>query len=479
MRSDLPVIRGQARLSPYLPAFIYVAAFLATLWAAHNVVTDQDPFWHIAVGRWILEHGAVPHRDLFSHSMPGAPWVAHEWLSEAFIALIFDHFGWAGLVVLVAAVFAAALTLLAVYLQRDLAAVPTLAATFGAWGLCLGHLHARPHVFGLPLLVIWFATLDRARAERRAPPWPMAALMALWANLHGGFVLGLALAALLAAEAIFEAPDGVRLRTAARWGAFGALSLLAALATPNGFAGLTLPFSLARMDFALSTIGEWKSPNFQHLQPLELWLLLGLVGAMTFGLKFPLTRTAIVLALLHLALSHLRFAEALGLLAPLVLAPALAAQLPAWRSEPAGAAAKTRHLTSLAAAAVIAVAATAFVRIGVTNESNRFAPTAAVDFVRRQSIAGPVFNDYKFGGYLIYSGFRPFVDGRADMYGDAFLKRSFTVSELPSILAQYGVAWTLLEPEDPRAALLDRLPGWRRAYADEIAVVHLRDVDGR
>jgi hypothetical protein len=99
--------------------------------------------------------------------------------------------------------------------------------------------------------------------------------------------------------------------------------------------------------------------------------------------------------------------------------------------------------------------------------------------VRRQSIAGPVFNDYKFGGYLIYSGFRPFIDGRADMYGDAFLKRSFTLSELPAILTQYGVAWTLLEPEDPRAVLLDRLPGWRRAYADEIAVVHLRDVDGR
>jgi hypothetical protein len=473
MRSDLPTILGRARLDAALPAVVFAVAFLAALAAARNIIADQDPFWHIAVGRWILEHGAVPHRDLFSHTMPDAPWVAHEWLSEAVIAWAYDHCGWAGLAALAAGAFAAALALLAGYLERWLPPVPTLLAVFGAFGLCLGHLHARPHVFGLPLMVVWFATLDRARAERRRPPFWLAAVMLLWANLHGGYVLGLGLAALIGAEAVFEAAARERARTALGWSAFGALALLAALATPNGLAGLALPFNLARMDYALSAIGEWRSPDFHHPQPLELWLYAGLVGALTFGAKIPLTRTAILIVLMHLALTYVRFAEIAGLVAPLVLAPAIAPQFRTTRA--IGEAAPARRAGVALAALIALLASAAFVRTGVGNDNNPFAPTAAVEFVKREAIAGPVFNDYKFGGYLIYSGVKTFVDGRADMYGDAFLKRFFTMSELPAMLAQYGIGWTLLDPNDPRVALLDHLPGWRRVYGDAIAVVHQRD----
>jgi len=87
-------------------------------------------------------------------------------------------------------------------------------------------------------------------------------------------------------------------------------------------------------------------------------------------------------------------------------------------------------------------------------------------------LTGPVFNDYEFGGYLIFSGIAPFVDGRTDVYGDAFLKRAATPNELPALLEQYAVAWTLLDPSDARTALLDHLPGWRQVYGDDIAVVH-------
>jgi hypothetical protein len=67
--------------------------------------------------------------------------------------------------------------------------------------------------------------------------------------------------------------------------------------------------------------------------------------------------------------------------------------------------------------------------------------------------------------------------GRADMYGDAFIKRYRQIEKLPSLLTQYGITWTLLDPDDPRVTLLDYLPGWRRVYADEIAVVHVRSED--
>jgi hypothetical protein len=377
-------------------------------------------------------------------------------------------------------VFAAALALLSRFLLRFLAPIYAIPLVLGAWGLCLGHLHPRPHVFGLPLLVIWFAVLDRRRLEERVPSLLFASIIVLWANLHGGYMVGLALAALLAGEAVFDAPDWRRSKTAiAGWGGFLLLALLAALATPNGIAGFAMPLGFMQSHFAVSMIGEWKSPDFQTPQPLEIWILLALLGILSFGLRLPVTRIVILFVLLHMALAYQRFAEVLGLIAPLLLAPAIAMQL-----RPAGDARLQAFGGSLAkpaspagvalAALIVAVLGAAFVHRGIDNQNHRFAPTAAVAFVQQQHVAGPVFNDYEFGGYLIFSGIAPFIDGRADMYGDAFLRRYAEVAALPDMLDQYRIVWTLLERHDPRVALLDRLPDWQRIYGDDVAVVHRR-----
>ena len=103
----------------------------------------------------------------------------------------------------------------------------------------------------------------------------------------------------------------------------------------------------------------------------------------------------------------------------------------------------------------------------------------AISAAEAQHVEGPVFNDYNFGGYLIFRGIKPFIDGRY-FYGDPFIRRyveavSLKGNELPVLLAQYGIRWTLLQPDQPAVALLDHLSGWRRVYADEIAVVHVRD----
>jgi hypothetical protein len=463
-----------------LPAWVFLVVFAATLATARHILTDQDPYWHIAAGRWIIAHGAVPHHDVFSFSMAGAPWVPHEWLAEVILAAAYEQLGWAGLVVGTAILFATTLALLVALLRRYLPPSAALVATLGAWGLCVAHLHARPHVFGLLLLVVWLGVLVRARHEERAPSPAFALLMVLWANLHGGFVLGLVLAALLAGEALFEAADRPSLLRAARgWGLFGGLALLAAIATPGGLSGLILTFDLMRMPFALSTINEWRSPDFQYLQPLEIWLLLAVLGALSAGVRLPVTRIAMLLLLLHEALAHRRFAEILGLAAPLLLAPALAIRLRATGTARLDRALATatdasRPLGLALAAIATAGAATAMMHSGITNDSGRFAPSAAVSFAKDHQLNGPVFNDYEFGGYLIFSGIAPFIDGRADMYGDAFLKRAATPGELPALLDQYAVAWTLLDPSDARVVLLDHLPGWRRLYADDIAVVHVR-----
>ena len=187
--------------------------------------------------------------------------------ARSFSPWLFDHFGWTGLVIAAAFCVAAALAMLLRVLLRTLAPVHAMIATVLACGLAIPHALSRPHIFTLPILVAWVAALVRARSEDRAPSLWLAPLMVLWANLHGGYMFGLVLAALLAGEAVLAAPDWrSRLGAARGWGLFGAWSLVAALITPFGIDGLLLPFRLTQMSYALGQLTEWQSPNFQKLR---------------------------------------------------------------------------------------------------------------------------------------------------------------------------------------------------------------------
>src|SRR5258706_466820 len=115
-----------------------------TLVAGRAVIGDPDAYWHIATGRWIIAHGAVPHADLFSHTMSGAAWVAHEWLAEIVMAAIYDGLGWHGLAAMTGLFGGIALALFARAMLRSFEPVHALMAVAGAWLMLLPHWLARP-----------------------------------------------------------------------------------------------------------------------------------------------------------------------------------------------------------------------------------------------------------------------------------------------------------------------------------------------
>jgi hypothetical protein len=120
------------------------------------------------------------------------------------------------------------------------------------------------------------------------------------------------------------------------------------------------------------------------------------------------------------------------------------------------------------------------VLLPVTRPHGPNAPIEAVAHVPAALAAQPVFNEYGFGGYLILAGIKPFIDGRADMYGSDFLHRYLTITRpdraaLDAVLRDYKVRWTILSPENPAVQLMDGMPGWHRLYADRVAVVHVAD----
>ncbi len=479
---------GRSRYGLSLPLIFGLGLYALIAGHGGAVLHDPDTDLHIAVGRWIIAHRAVPHHGIFSGTMAQAPWVAHEWLGEVVLAWLFDTFGWAGLVAVTAFCAAAAVAMLLRELLRSFVPVHAMIATALAVTLVIPHVLARPHILSLPILVAWAAGLVRARGENRAPAVRLAPLMVLWANLHGGYLFGLGLVAMLAAEAVLLAPDWrTRREAAGGWGFFGVLAVGAALLTPYGVDGLLLPFRLTGMSFAMGQLVEWRSPDFQSFEPLELWLAVVLFAGFSLGWRLPPTRLLLLLLLLHMALQHRRHGELVGLVAPLLLAPALAPQL---RALTAGRSAgpvdrslaelaKPAPLRGVALAGAVLVAVSAAVLHGAAARSDVAMPAAALAAVEATHVTGQVLNDYGFGGYLIFAGIAPFIDGRAELYGDEFIKRYVQAmllesNELPKLLEQYGIVWTLIAPERPAALLLDHLHGWRRLYADDVAVVHVR-----
>jgi hypothetical protein len=479
---------GWRALLPSWPLVVGLFAFALTLAHPESVLSDPDTYMHIAAGRWTFLHGALPMHDPFSYTKAGAPWVVHEWLAEIVLAAVYNAGGWSGLVLLTGASFAASAALLTRLLLRTCEPYSALIAALLGCAVTLGHLLARPHMLALPLMVLWCGVLFRARDENGAPPLWLLSVMALWANLHASFMFGLAFAGFLGGEAVMSPASGVSRRGEAwRWGSFVLLAIVAAFCTPNGIAGLTQPFRLMAMP-ALQQIKEWRSPDFQHFLTLEIWLL-GLVAlGFTTGIRLPPTRLILIMGLCHMALQHVRYVDLLGFIAPLAVAASLgteiAARMRAVPFSPLG-----RSIVGLArpAPAPAVVLSLAFAILfslplllpPVRRADSSVTPARALAAAANMGLLNkPVFNSYGFGGYLIFRGVPPFIDGRAELYGNAFLMRLFKAGQdrrrLAAFLDHHHVAWALLSPQESPALLLDGMPGWRRAYSDRHAVIDVR-----
>ena len=469
--------RFTASLSSVPPLMAALAFTLVVACGAHALL-DPDTYWHIATGNWILQHLAVPHRDPFSATMAGERWIDLEWLSQVLMALAYKAGGWSGLVLLVALALALAIGLLAHELGHWLEPLPTEILALLAAFSTLPNLLARPHVIALPVMAVWAAGLVNARAESRAPRWALVPLMTLWANLHGSFAIGFVLAAALGVEAVIAAGAGRR-KAAVDWSLFIGASLLAACLTPNILRGLIHPVAVMNMPASMNAISEWQSPDFHSWQPIEIWLLVALYFALARGVRLPLMRVLLLLGLLHAGLVHARYQMLLGVLGPLILAEPLGRFL---RGRPATASHgfDPARLTICAGVAIAALALTVALLIHpLARTADRVTPRAALDHVAPGIARLAVFNSYDFGGYLIFRGLRPYVDGRADVHGDAFIAAYLDLlrprkDKLEAALRDHAIAWTLLKPDDGAVAVLDALPGWQRLYADDVAVVHVR-----
>ena len=484
-----PKVESPAKLWLW-PLAMGVGVYFVAIYFAPKLLLDPDTFSHIAVGRWIIEHRALPFHDPFSYTFQGKLWVPHEWLSEVVFASIYRYFGWGGICAITALSFGVALALLTRRLMDWLDPPrPAIAAAF-AYFLSEHHVLARPHVLAMPFMVLWISGLISAREAKRAPSFALLPVMTIWCNLHGGFILGLVFCVLLGCEAVFDAKGHARWEVARHWGVFTVCAVGCALISPNGFDGILFPLRMMQMTSALTLVGEWRSPDFHEFHALELWIAMVIVGGFSFGIRLPVTRVLMVLLLLHQALFSMRNAELLGFIAPLLVAAPLARQLAARQviaHQPIGASTAYpafgsvlgRAIVLCLFAAIIFIPSAALLNARGIRPAQNIAPESALTAARSAGLVGPVFNSYNFGGYLTFKGIPTFIDGRADPYTDEFIDETFAAEDrggkpLIDLLDQYKVKWTLLPPRSAAAGLLDHLDHWERVYGDEYAVVHRR-----
>jgi len=446
------------------------------LGSASTIFDDGDVSWHIATGQWILAHGQVPRTDPFSFTMTGQPWVAYEWLAEVIYALGFNLAGYAG----VGAIVAIAMMILhfIIFSQlRHRVDPAALLLAFMAMDITLApFMLARPHVLVWPILAGWTAGLLRARDQARPPPLALALLMLVWANLHGSFVIGFVIAGACALDALVAARwDRRALR---QWIMFGVLSLAAALVNANGLAGVLHPLTVAGMD-TLSLIQEWQ-PSTPQKTPWFFAILLAMVAGMLIKrARLRPGELALLLVMLAMALWQVRHQSWLAIVAVLVLTPYLAG---ARREDalPMFASPKERRIGISLAGGAAVLLVLGRLTVPLIPDENGANPRGLIANIPDAMKSEPVLNGYTLGGPLILAGIKPYVDGRADMYGDLFVADYSAMTEgdvarFNRAVQKYGIRWTILPAgHSPLVKALDSSKGWRRVYADKVGVIHVR-----
>lgn len=466
----------------------------AMAWLALFPISSVDAYYHLAIGKRILEDRAIPERGVGSATFGSAPWHDNEWgfqLLAAAIApterdasgvLVLTQGGRVALISLRAATLAGTLLLLSGLMRRrGVDSLTRAAALVLVAFLTFGNLFwdVRPQILSYlgTAAILWLLERHREGAGWALPV--SLGVVAVWANVHGAFILGVLL---LGAEAAGDLAEGIRDPDARRRGlrllAATAAAAVAACLNPLGWRQVAHPFLYVLRPEIHEANAEWTRPDLLHLPLLVLTVAAWIAATIAAGRPrlSDLAKVGLTLVLFSTAIRHLPIAA-------IVLVPALAAASAAaaergGRRRIAAPFATGSTLSRAAAAllvvvAIVALSGAKFVGIvpAFEERTTRPMPERGARVVAEGRVAGAGFNAYRFGGFLMFRLWpeeRVFMDGRNDLYG-AFRNEVYTpiLETAPGWReawererARYDVGWALLDEASPLARALTTAPGW-------------------
>lgn len=468
---------GPSRAERAPRIFAMAALFLAALVSTWPT-TDPDLWWHLADGRYFLANG-VPSTDPFSLTMRGAEWVAHEWLADIFMFRIEDTLGLVALPIVYGLLVGAAW--LAIYVTVPGEPFRKLVLV-GLVGVGIAPVvAARPQMNTLVLLALLIVLTERIRTGRTSAAWfwVLVPMVILWANLHAGFYTSFAYLGAVAAGSLIDRRFGSSDRALSRPALLhlaGALvvSFFGILLTPHGSTLWTYPFATLGDPVSQQSLVEWASPNFSNLflWPYLLYVLVGLIG---IAIRRPRPDAADLLlyaGTLAASLFSVRHIALHGVVSLPIL-------IRLWAPP------RETQLSRVFALGLVVVALAGYglqVQRTVNNNETAVAarfPVTALEYLRDTGLdESRIYNDFPWGGYLLWNGIPPFIDGRTDMYGPEFLEDTLDALFLregwEEPLNRFDIETALLTPTAPLTQMLEQRPDWTEVYRDERAVVFVR-----
>jgi hypothetical protein len=475
---------------------LFVVASLFGYWYVATRYADTDMFWHLATGRWILENGAIPTTDVFSWwgIANHRSWVPQGWLFDVGAYGLYALGKYTAVYVGVGLLEGAlAVLFFTVARLRGLSTLWASLLTFVSLLGTLDYVVARPQIVTYCLLLACVVLLEKKRFFWALP------IIAVGVNVHGGMWV-----VYLAVYALYAWPE--------RW-KWIAGALVAAGINPQPFATYAYPFM---------AYGSASTKQILEYAPTALWSLgasfwtyfVVFVLVMLRRVRIPWKEGAFCLALVVLGLTGVRHVVWMYVLVVPILAPYLvltaetlarealerfagwrAAHKPAAGSQPKfweetggdETAADTTETVTAAAdvpgrrpgaqiriealmALVLALASVGFLWADVTAsyDPESYYPVAMVQYLQEHDIT-KIYTSYNEGGFLIFKGYQPLLDGRfdpfvahyagdLDIFSDYLAVGSFRM-DMGFFLRKYGIT-KLMMPSDELALLLQQNPAF-------------------
>ena len=478
--STAPAPSPSRNLDP-VKVLVYILLFSwFPLQAMHYAnVSDPDIWWHMRTGEWILQQHAIPHADPFSVS--GLPWVAYSWLFDVFIYQVSLHWDLVGILAYTIAMW----LVITGFLFRLIRSL--LPNFWFASGLTLAASLATSRIFGprpglvttLFFILTLHTLLDAERTGEARKLWLLPALFVIWANIHIQFVYGLFVIGVFAIDPLLARIMGYRpetkLTNRTLWLALAA-STIATFINPYGVGVYRVLWDFFRQPKLYSLVIETQPMKFNHFTH---YLAVGLaVLAVAAMIRSREPRPAWILLLLWATISGIHAERDVWVIA--IIAAAIIASF-----KPRSKVVLGPYPNRIAIVGVAAIVLLGFTWVMPSNRAllsrvARVYPIGTVAYIHEHHLQGPIFNDFNWGGFLIYAlpDTPVSIDGRTNVHGAARIENSWNTWNL-------GPNWErdpnftnakliIAEPTLPLTKSLEHDPHFQLAFNDGVSLLFVR-----
>jgi hypothetical protein len=460
---------------------------------------EPDLWIHMLTGATTLRTGHIPRFDTYSYAAANMPWHNHEWLSQVALAFFYAHLGVFGLKLLKLICSSILIVALAIGISAS-DAVPRfqrLTLILSAVAIST-QMQFRPQLFTFMMIAVVMMALALEVYRRDATLWPLLPMFTLWANFHGGYIVGLGAMGIATAVMFAQGWLGDAGRLPSAW-KLALVTLGCALAT------LINPFGVGLWTGVAHSVGDplirqviadwvpltkmmltnWRTDPKELLQYVApILMFAGFVAAFALAPDLDDAPIAAVAAIFIAAAFYAARNVAIGVIAvaiPLARHASLAL---------ARRAALAPHAQPVVdrepPAALLAICAIALALVGGTF-SNRLktwkaVPVGALAYMQDHKLHGNILPQFEWGSYILWhasDAFKVYIDPRGELvYSDKqegdYAKFFYGMPGSDQLLDAYPHDYILIGAQTKAADLVRKNPHWQLMYEDDTAALFQR-----